>query len=579
MITSAAACCTLAIGTGMATASAAPAPAPAGHWGNTQPVPGLDSLNAGKTAYVTSVSCAPRAPGECAVVGNYDDGTATRVFVADEKAGTWGEAGTLHTPALAATGASGGSVSCGAPGNCVAVATYSMNGSPPKGFFDSEENGRWDQSADVSGGDTKSDLSAVSCAPNGTYCAVGGSIYPGTGPASATQPVVWDEKDGVWGMVQPVQGLGAFGLSDGDIKAMSCPSPGNCGAVGSAGDASGQGQLFVVDERNGIWGNAQPVPGMSMLGATGSFNGWISCAAAGNCTLGGTYIAAGTATGQSTEQVFIVDEVNGSWGSPQQVPGTGTLNRGGLARLNGVSCGSPGNCAVAGFYTGSKNKVHAFTADEKNGTWRPVRTIAGAGLLAHGPQSGAETVSCASAGNCMAGGWFEGPGGTGDQAFTASEVNGRWGGAHVLPGSTALNKGKNANLLSLSCAKPGNCAGGGDYFALPGLVDETALVADESTATSTRLSLSAAKARFGHEQAERLTVTVTARTGGTPGGTVAVTANEHTVCNITLTGGKGTCALAARKLNPGSYRLTGHYAGDGAYDGSASAAKTLTVTK
>ena len=105
------------------------------------------------------------------------------------------------------------------------------------------------------------------------------------------------------------------------------------------------------------------------------------------------------------------------------------------------------------------------------------------------------------------------------------------------------------------------------------------MVADESTVTATSLALSAAKIRFGHEQAERLSVKVTGRAGGTPGGKVAVRTGSATVCVITLNGGKGTCKLAAKSLKPGSHQLTASYAGSGTYAGSVSAKKTLTVTK
>jgi hypothetical protein len=49
----------------------------------------------------------------------------------------------------------------------------------------------------------------------------------------------------------------------------------------------------------------------------------------------------------------------------------------------------------------------------------------------------------------------------GVQGFVVSETNGRWGRAIALPGLEALNTGGNAGVLSVSCASPGNCAAGG----------------------------------------------------------------------------------------------------------------------
>jgi hypothetical protein len=531
------------------------------------------------------VSCAPRAPGNCAAIGHYEAADVSeRSFVVDENRGTWGDARPMPAPDLAATLVLARSVSCRSPGNCVAVGDYVTRTSPATGygFFASEDNGSWDLADAISGGDVASDVNAVSCAPasRGDYCAVAGSVIQvANGKAQPRQPVVWDETSGSWGQPQLVQGLSDFGLSGGDIQVMSCPSPGNCGAVGLAGDASGQSQLFVVDERNGSWGRAQPVPEMSVLRADGSADGWISCAGAGSCTVAGTYFAPTDNPDRDSEQVFVASEAGGQWGSPQQVPGTGKLNTGGMARVGAVSCGGPGNCAVAGFYTDQSSKAHAFTADEKGGTWQPVHKLTGAGTIANGPDSGATTVSCATAGNCAVGGFFDGPGRTGAQAFTASEVNGKWGSANALPGSAALNTGKNANLASVSCAAPGSCASGGDYFASPDLAVSAPLLAESSPVTGALIGLSAGKVRLGHEQAAKVSVKVTARTGGTPGGKVTVKAGGTTVCVIKLAAAKGSCKLAARALKPGSYRLTARYGGDASYAAAMSTAKSLRVTR
>ena len=217
-----------------------------------------------------------------------------------------------------------------------------------------------------------------------------------------------------------------------------------------------------------------------------------------------------------------------------------------------------------------------FEADEKNGTWRAARTLAGAGTLDFF-ETGA--VSCPAAGNCVATGIATTESGSRviEHAVVVREINGSWGKARELPGSAALNTGGDAAVLSVSCASPGNCAAGGWYTDKAGR--EQAMVADESAVTTTGLTLSAAKVRFGHEQAEKISAKVRPRAGGTPGGKVTVTANQHAACVITLAGGKGSCTLTAKKLRPGSYRLTGSYSGDRTYDGSADPGETLTVTR
>jgi hypothetical protein len=297
----------------------------------------------------------------------------------------------------------------------------------------------------------------------------------------------------------------------------------------------------------------------------------VSCASAGNCTVAGHYT-----DDHNKTQAFIADEAGGAWGSPQQVPGTGALNVAGIADVTSVSCGAPGNCATIGIYTDSKGNRHVFAADEKNGTWQGARTLVGAGGLSFF-ETGA--ASCATAGNCVATGIATTESGLRviEHAVVVQEVNGRWGKARELPGSAALNRGGDAAVLAASCASPGNCAVGGWYTDKAG--NEQAMVSDESTATVTSLKLSAATIKFGHEQSEKLSVTVHPRTGGTPSGKVTVIAGSTTICVIKLAKGKGACTLGAKTLKPGSYRLTGIYGGDRTYGGSAYPDETLTVSK
>ena len=54
------------------------------------------------------------------------------------------------------------------------------------------------------------------------------------------------------------------------------------------------------------------------------------------------------------QQAFVVSEVNGTWGSrPMRSPGTAALNHGGGAAIASVSCASAGNCSAGGSYRDS----------------------------------------------------------------------------------------------------------------------------------------------------------------------------------------------------------------------------------
>src|SRR3954451_6502952 len=48
------------------------------------------------------------------------------------------------------------------------------------------------------------------------------------------------------------------------------------------------------------------------------------------------------------------------WGSAAQVPGIATLNAGGYAWIDSVSCASAGNCSAGGSYTDASGNAQAF---------------------------------------------------------------------------------------------------------------------------------------------------------------------------------------------------------------------------
>src|SRR5262252_2508585 len=57
------------------------------------------------------------------------------------------------------------------------------------------------------------------------------------------------------------------------------------------------------------------------------------------------------------------------WGRAIEVPGLGALNVGKHAQVNSVSCASAGNCAAGGFYTDGSGHSQAFVASQRNGRW------------------------------------------------------------------------------------------------------------------------------------------------------------------------------------------------------------------
>jgi hypothetical protein len=214
----------------------------------------------------------------------------------------------------------------------------------------------------------------------------------------------------------------------------------------------------------GLWGRAIAVPGLVALnkGRNAGVSS-VSCATPGSCAAGGFY-----ADGGRHQQGFVVSEKNGRWGQAVEVPGLGALNKGRSADVVFVSCASAGDCAAVGYYgnNGSNPYVvtsgRGFVISEQNGRWGRAVEVPGLAALNKGGSAEVGSVSCASPGNCAAVGFYR-DGGRHQQGFVASEKNGVWLQAIEVPGLGALNKGGNAGASSVSCASAGNCAAGGDY--------------------------------------------------------------------------------------------------------------------
>jgi hypothetical protein len=171
-------------------------------------------------------------------------------------------------------------------------------------------------------------------------------------------------------------------------------------------------------------------------------------------TLAGPAAAAGTLTGATGP--------GGAWRKAEEVPGTAALNKGGDAGIDSVSCASAGNCGGGGFYTGSSGYSEALVVSQVHGAWGKAEEVPGTAALNEGGDAGIDSVSCASAGNCSAGGSYAGHSG-GNQAFVVSQVHGTWRRAEEVPGTARLNAGANAQVWSVSCASAGNCSAGGQY--------------------------------------------------------------------------------------------------------------------
>jgi hypothetical protein len=397
---------------------------------------------------IYSVSCV--SAGNCAAGGTYaDSADKNQAFVVSQTHGTWQKpaevAGALNTGGHAVIG----SVSCASAGNCSAGGHYTDSSGNNQAFVVSQANGTWQTAVEVAGtlnagGDAY--VSSVSCAAAG-YCSAGGQYTDVNGNNWA---FVINETDGTWGKAKQV----AAHLGGSEISSVSCVPRGYCSA---GGDSGVFGQAFVLNQTHGVWGTPVQIAGAH---STGEFAGVsaVSCTSAGNCSAGGYYDSSSRSGGP--DRLFVVSETNGTWGTARQL--LAGRNTGQFDSVDLVSCASAGNCSASGQYTNSAGHHLWFVINQTHGSWgRPE-------VISAGPAATTtviSSVSCASAGNCSAGGFYQ-PSVNVSQALVINETDGTWG--KPVQVATALNTGAQANVASVSCIPAGYCSAGGAYTGKAG---------------------------------------------------------------------------------------------------------------
>jgi len=319
-----------------------------------------------------SVSCFPTAG--CVAVGGYDaSDQTTHPLLVRMSGGTWHAGSTAQLPANAATspgpdfpGAGGGLslVDCQNAGNCSAVGTY-VNADASDTDYPwvlDESGGHWAQGAEAQ---LPADASALGDLENG-----------------------------------PSPFFGFTGLS--------CPSAGNCTAVGGYEDKTGAEEGLLLTERSGVWshGIKAPLPRNGIPNTEpNEFNTpltSVSCAAPNDCAAVGWFVI----DPSGTRHGLLLSERAGSWKASALVLPAKVRAPGGVF-LTSVSCPSRGNCVAVGYY-GSHGKTHGLVVRERKGKWG---RAANAALPANAAPAGRShtflnSVTCPTPRSCLAGGYY-----------------------------------------------------------------------------------------------------------------------------------------------------------------------------
>ena len=393
-------------------------------WGRAAQLRGATRIELGRDANLYALSCS--APGTCSAVGSYAvRPNHNRAIVVNELDGRWGKVEALPGLRAVDDGLNTGAyvVSCVARGNCGAGGTYSVSPNELLVFVVEEHDGVWGRAVTVPGVRVDetggfADLATMSCASVGT-CSAGGEVAGSNG----ARAFIVNEVRGTWGAIHPIASTPSYSMRGSTITSISCPSIGDCSAVGTGQKQPYDTPPFSVSESHGVWGRPEEVPGLAALSPGGSdYEISLSCASVGSCSARGTYRARTGVT-----QSFLVGETRGVWGRAFDVPGIVALDGRHLEQLNAISCGSPGNCSAGGAY-GTGSHEQAFLVNEANGRWGDPMSIPGLATLNQGPFTSITDVSCSAAGTCGAIGTYGGPHGY-VQAFALNESRGTWGDA------------------------------------------------------------------------------------------------------------------------------------------------------
>ena len=427
------------------------------YWTKAITVPGLTSL-VSNAVFKGAISCT--STGNCVAGGAYLDAPgAQQAFVDGEVNGVWSGAEEVAASLNVAGVASIYAVSCPSVGYCTAAGGFTDASGRAHAFAVSEMNGLWgdpvpiaDESA-LAKGDVIT-IQKLSCSSVGNCNGVGAFASAAN---QTEQPMSFKEVNGVWSTPIVLPGLTTLNPSGiGIISMLSCPSASSCSVGGAVINLSNfQITGFLDEEVNGVWGTVFLPSGIDGP-AQGNIStvDSVSCYASGDCTAGGTFTQENI-----VGEAYVVTEVNGVWGSVQDLPGVDGLNKDENANLSGLSCTSEGDCSATGSYDDGSQQVQAFVDTETNGIWQNAMPVPGMNPLNGDIGSLPVSISCSSPGNCTSGGDYvdDGVSETPTQAYLVNEVNGVWADVTEVPGTETLNKGDVATVTQVSCSADGAC--------------------------------------------------------------------------------------------------------------------------
>lgn len=271
-------------------------------------------------------------------------------------------------------------------------------------------------------------------------------------------------------------GLG-FGGPQVTLNGLGCGSPGNCTAVGGYYDTLNHGQAVAWTETGGHWADGVTLRppknarknAFDFYGAGGGITS-LSCPAVGDCTAVGDYLDS-----VGNQRGVLFTEHNGQWSHGAEAvmpsdrfdPTARTGNGRGYASVPAVSCVSAGNCVAIGYYLNEHGAVKSVIFVESGGSWGTAKLV--------NPPSGALTgdymyteldaISCSSDGTCTAVGSYVDSSGN-QQGWVITIRSGSVLTSAELPmptGPEITDPNPAPQFTSISCVDATDCGAVGNY--------------------------------------------------------------------------------------------------------------------
>lgn len=362
------------------------------------------------------ISCVAEEECHAAGVASYG-GFAPKNFTVAEDDGVW-----LATESVDAGGALRG-VSCVAQ-ECLAVGDSVLPGGNPATGWTLGEDG-WEP-ADASAADGAF-LAEVSCTEPDECTAIG---RKGEWPF---QPLAERFNGEEWS----IQSMPAPSGRSSQLESVSCSSSSWCAVAGFSWPASGAGAAAALIE---TWnGSAWQIASLSLSGgATSAVLHDVSCSSSSFCVASGTY----------TDSAAVSHGLIQSWNGSSWNASSVSAPSGYSYRLKGADCASSSACTVVGVSTNLEEGTLAAIATRWDGTSWSTETVPAPNGMSG---SRLDDVDCYSSTQCVAVGIAR------DNERVGPFVVGRSAGTWTEESALAIEGPENISLESISCASAGDC--------------------------------------------------------------------------------------------------------------------------